>query len=391
VGPGDRGDFSDIQPCIDISTDKDTCYVLPGTYRENIRLKGKQMLLSSTDGPDVTILDGSLKGPVVRFVDYETRNTVLSGFTIVNGKASYIEPTDPEPSQDPVASQEPGEEHGGGIRIQAASPVIENCIIRDNTADGNGGGVYCAFTGAQPSFDRVVFFNNTAEGQGGGLYVFSGIIEVINCLFVNNTAETGGGISAEFGAQVSMNNSTLADNATATGSGAEAFRLFNSSATWTDSILGHKVWEETPAVPQVVLSLDRQQPSPGIPPEISLTMDHVNLEGGTAGIRYQEDCETEPGVCLPVDLDPVVGDPLFVTLAEMEEEQEQEEDNPAQEYYLSQFGGGQSQNSPCLDAGSTTAEAAGLDTLTTQNGENGQQLPDEGTVDLGYHYTIVLP
>ncbi|UCD76269.1 MAG: hypothetical protein JSV91_04960, partial [Phycisphaerales bacterium] len=65
-------------------------------------------------------------------------------------------------------------------------------------------------------------------------------------------------------------------------------------------------------------------------------------------------------------------DPLFVT-------------GPLGEYYLSQTAAGQPAESPCLDAGSDTAENLGLDTLTTRT----DQASDSGIVDMGYHYPIV--
>jgi len=368
------GDFYRIQPCIDASSNGDACYVFPGTYRENLRLRGKQILVASMTGPDTTVVDGGQAGPVVQFVDYETRDTVFAGFTLANGKAAY------SASPDTGA----GDEHGGGIRIRTASPLIQNCVVRDCAAEGNGGGVYCAFTGAQPRFELTVFTDNTAAGMGGGLYVFSGVVELYNCLLARNTAESGGAVSAGFGAQVSMENNTLADNATATGLGGEALTLFNSAAWLTDSVVGHTQWQEDPPVPQVVLQLDRQQPSPGVQPALSLTLDHVALEGGAAGIRYEQECETAPALCAPEVLDPVGGNPLFVSFVDRE-------DDPRLAYYLSQVGGGQDADSPCLDAGSTTAEEAGMAERTTQNGANGHQLPDEGTVDLGYHSLIFLP
>jgi hypothetical protein len=67
-------------------------------------------------------------------------------------------------------------------------------------------------------------------------------------------------------------------------------------------------------------------------------------------------------------------DPLFVT-------------GPLGEYYLGQTAAGQPANSPCVDAGSDTAENLGLDTLTTRT----DQAPDSGIVDMGCHYPVVCP
>ena len=53
-------------------------------------------------------------------------------------------------------------------------------------------------------------------------------------------------------------------------------------------------------------------------------------------------------------------------------------------FYLDQTGAGQPADSPCVDAGSDTAEDLGLSELTTRNDSE----PDDGTVDMGYHHPL---
>jgi hypothetical protein len=65
-------------------------------------------------------------------------------------------------------------------------------------------------------------------------------------------------------------------------------------------------------------------------------------------------------------------DPLFVT-------------GPLGDHYLRHIGAGQTQDSPCIDAGSTRSELAfdfSLMDYTTRT----DSLPDRGYVDMGYHY-----
>ena len=58
--------------------------------------------------------------------------------------------------------------------------------------------------------------------------------------------------------------------------------------------------------------------------------------------------------------------------------------NPAiNDFRLSRVGAGQTVDSPCIDAGSTTAEALNLGGRTTFTDHS----PDVGIVDLGYHGT----
>jgi len=57
------------------------------------------------------------------------------------------------------------------------------------------------------------------------------------------------------------------------------------------------------------------------------------------------------------------------------------------DYYLSQTAAGQAADSPCVDAGSDTAAALGLDAVTTRT----DSVPDTGIVDMGYHHPLIMP
>jgi hypothetical protein len=69
-----------------------------------------------------------------------------------------------------------------------------------------------------------------------------------------------------------------------------------------------------------------------------------------------------------------VADPLFVS-------------GPLGDYYLSCRAAGQDADSPCIDAGSTSASAAGVGNLTTRT----DGAFDTGVVDIGYHYSATPP
>ncbi len=55
---------------------------------------------------------------------------------------------------------------------------------------------------------------------------------------------------------------------------------------------------------------------------------------------------------------------------------------PLGDYYLSHRAAGQDEDSPCVDAGSDSAEALGMDRYTTRT----DGVPDTGQVDIGHHY-----
>jgi len=163
--PTDRtvpGQFPTIQGAIVAASDGDTITVSPGTYVENLDYMGKEVVIRSTDGPDVTIIDGNQQGTVVRFTVHLGSAARLEGFTIQNGLGT-LNPT----TLDLEA---------GGITCDRASPGIVDCIIQNNEGaswfagcphvDAGCGGV--GYSGSNffdvPSLERCVIFGN----RGGG-------------------------------------------------------------------------------------------------------------------------------------------------------------------------------------------------------------------------------
>jgi len=114
--------FMTIQEGIAAAVDGDTVVVGPGTYMENIRFEGKNIVLRSTNpsAPEVvrgTIVDGGGVDSVVSFSGTENATCLLEGFTIQNGRADY----------------------GGGVRggtqDSQTLATIRNNIITGNRAD----------------------------------------------------------------------------------------------------------------------------------------------------------------------------------------------------------------------------------------------------------------
>ena len=68
----------------------DEIVVAPGTYFEfNINFLGKAITLRSSDGPDVTTIDGTGNFHVVQCVSGEGSETVLEGFTVTGDGAFF--------------------------------------------------------------------------------------------------------------------------------------------------------------------------------------------------------------------------------------------------------------------------------------------------------------
>ena len=84
------GDYYTIQGAINASQDGDEIIVSEGTYYGRIGLRGKNIVLRSTDptNPDVvanTILNGLQESSIVMFIGTENESCIVEGFTITNG------------------------------------------------------------------------------------------------------------------------------------------------------------------------------------------------------------------------------------------------------------------------------------------------------------------
>ncbi len=142
-----------IQAAIGIAVNGDDILVAPGTYFESINFGGKAIWVHSAAGANVTIINGSTTtSPVARFVTGEGPASVLQGFTITGGLLG-------------------SNASGAGVRIQAASPTIQDCTVSGNNIQGflgvqNGAGI--AVLGGSPLIRRCTITNNDADIQGGG-------------------------------------------------------------------------------------------------------------------------------------------------------------------------------------------------------------------------------
>ncbi len=75
---------------------------------------------------------------------------------------------------------------GAGVYIDGENARLQNCIVKENYATGNGGGVWLKDGRVQTS----LIYNNNAEAAGGAVYV-SGQGLVHRSMLANNTARNG--------------------------------------------------------------------------------------------------------------------------------------------------------------------------------------------------------
>ncbi|MDX9870041.1 MAG: PKD domain-containing protein [Candidatus Cloacimonadales bacterium] len=159
------GDFNSIQAAIlNASTNGDTIIVYPGRYQENLDYLGKNITVTSlyrytNNREDIynTIIDGNQQGSCIIFMNGETRDAIINGFTIEKGSgfitATWV--------------------IGGGIVIRDSSPTISNCIIQNNTSKSGGGISIESYQNiiAHPLLSGNIIKNNKCMKEGGGIAI----------------------------------------------------------------------------------------------------------------------------------------------------------------------------------------------------------------------------
>ncbi|MBN2208179.1 MAG: right-handed parallel beta-helix repeat-containing protein [Candidatus Coatesbacteria bacterium] len=292
-------------------------------YDEDFSLQMKSWVSLLAQGPGATLDAGEDGTSVISCEDVQ--GVTIRGFTITGGG----------PDSDGLS----GVKFGGGIFCRGSSVLIVDNTITDNCAGwvacgGGGGGIYC--TGGSPVIVSNLIILNTAQpscsAEGGGIFCENSAAIIANNTIMENVACYGGGIAiwgcANAGPAQIFNN-MIVDNA-GYGSGISGRHVVDTVVV--DCI----VW--APDDDHVVL--------------YSVSASYCCIKGGYPGEGNIDQ------------------DPMLVA------------DSPwpgwtGWKRYLDP-------GSPCIDAGSRSAEDAGLSGMTTQ--EDGT--PDTGTVDMGVHYPI---
>lgn len=116
-----------------------------------------------------------------------TRVTTLDGVTVQGGYA-----------QGNTGLDDFKTDCGGGVYMDGANAYLSNCIVRENYATGNGGGVYLKNGRVQTS----LIYNNNADADGGAVYVENRGL-VYRSMLTNNSALNGAGVYLYNGAEAS--------------------------------------------------------------------------------------------------------------------------------------------------------------------------------------------
>ena len=189
-------EFRTIQAAIDASHNMDTVLVAAGIYigtgNCNLLIAGKAINLISEAGAASTTIHCTHDGRGIWVYEFEGDASVISGFTVFDGSSSA----------------------GGGIRIEKASALVEDCVFEECVAP-HGGAVYINTPSETPRFTGCRFMYNTAgggrptdvevndttdsqpslpaDGMGGAVYLQYGdfVADFAHCVFVGNIADYG--------------------------------------------------------------------------------------------------------------------------------------------------------------------------------------------------------
>ncbi|MCK4462158.1 MAG: hypothetical protein KAW46_10145, partial [candidate division Zixibacteria bacterium] len=181
-----------IQAGIDAAMTGDTVLVDDGVYtgegNRDMDFNGKNIVLKSRGGPEVTIIDCQQAGRAFHFHSGEDSTASIQGFTIKNGR------------------QADGIYSGGGLLCVNSSPTIIGCVFSNNVATSHfctvyGGAVY-AF-GSTTRISKCIFQHNAVwdydlwgEAWGGAIAARQSMLAIDTCLFIGNRAEHGGALFA---------------------------------------------------------------------------------------------------------------------------------------------------------------------------------------------------
>lgn len=447
-------DYPTIQAGISAALNGDTVLIAEGTYtgpdNRNLDLLGKTITVCSKHGPKATVIDAESADRCFWIHQRETRLTrlegltMIGGYTVASGGAILCEDANPTFAACTFRLNQAGT--GGALAITSCSHVVlEHCSLSQNQA-ATGGAIHLEGSSTL-NLHECRFQNNTAATLGGALNAVDSTVELSTCIFDGNCARSGGAVTLDHGSAAIVL-TTFSDNyATARGGGIYGTATFitgyrcefndnfgsfggalhlraSPSCVFTTCIfranyanLGGGIYATEGASCEFANCLVTcnesvkfgggalcQDASPSF---LNCTFAHNRaIYGGGIECTLNSDLTVYasilwaniPDAINPSDSQPVITysdiqggfpgagnlaiDPLFV-------------EGPGGIYYLSDPAAGQSQLSPCHDAGDVEAaivcyeHALGLvcmSEVTTRT----DRFCDAGLVDLGYHYDAAM-
>lgn len=206
-----------VQKAIDLAqaTGYTNIYVEEGTYRPGVGLAhsvadNNYAGVNISNVNNINLVGGWDSDFTVR-AGYSTLTAINGNFEI-NKHIIWVEDLtnlmiDGFVIQDGIANGSYPHNRGGGIYFKyVLYTLVTNCIISDNTANGDGGGVYMNNSSHNSINGTILnnFADSTADyGGGGGVYTIDSSYNLISGIISDNTASgsisVGGGVNIKNG------------------------------------------------------------------------------------------------------------------------------------------------------------------------------------------------
>lgn len=236
VRPNGTGDVPTIQAGVEAAEHGDTILCTAGTYSWSNQgtgngygmiyiLRGSaDMVIRSVSGPEVTTLDGQWQGRIL-FFQGETELTV-EGFTFTHGQAGIT-----------------GDFVGSGFAAHLSSPIVRDCVFRENSGSrggaywyggqgspqildcvfehneaASGGAIYLINSSLPALVSNTIIRDNIATNSGGGLATYNLLLTIENCTIIRNDASQGGALAFSKTQPTLIRNTTIHANSAPTGS-----------------------------------------------------------------------------------------------------------------------------------------------------------------------------
>jgi hypothetical protein len=184
-------DYPTIQDGIDAAVDGDTVRVAPGIYsgtgNNYIDFHGKAILVTSSAGPDSTILDGN--GFRFIFQNNETYSTILRGFTITGAEyAIYFDSSSPLIVNCHMLENGSYLTSACVLEMHDSSPIVIDCMIGWNWAPDNG---TIDAINSDPLLLNTSLFQNYTTYSFQDVFISGGTARFTNCTFFLNQGMYG--------------------------------------------------------------------------------------------------------------------------------------------------------------------------------------------------------
>jgi len=222
-----------------------TIVVLDGVYTGvgncDIDPNGLEVTIMSENGPRDCVIDCQYSARAFIFQTGEDGNTIIDGFTIINGYSTerggaiYCYDSSPVIRNCSITYCYAGN-YGGAIGCYLASPVIDNCIIKNNYGHYSTGGIDLD-NNSNALVSDCIISDNLCRGTGGGICSVGSLPIIKNCLITGNKGSYSGGATSIFGGNLTFINCTIADNYADNIYGAGGIHCWDADVTVTNSIL----------------------------------------------------------------------------------------------------------------------------------------------------------